>query len=224
MANVVILNFSYDVPVKLYSSHLLAMALFLTLPDLRRLANLFVLNCPVEPAEARPLFARRGLHHGALVFRTVFVAGFAALVVYTAYDDYRLYGGPAHKSPFYGIWNVDELVVDGQARPPLSTDGARWRRVVFDYPQMIAIQGMNDSRERYTLLLDAARRTLALKKRDDPAWKSTLTYQRPEPGRLLLEGTFDGRKIQAVLRRTENPEFRLITRGFHWINETPFNR
>jgi hypothetical protein len=224
MANVVILNFSYDVPVKLYSSHLLAMAIFLALPDLRRLANLFVLNRPVEPAEVRPLFARRGLHRGALVFRTVFVAGFAVLVLYVMYDSYKTYGGPAEKSPFYGVWNVDELVVDGQARPPLVTDGSRWRRVVFDYPQMISIQLMSDTRERYTLKLDTARRTLALKKRDNPGWKSTLTYQRPEPGRLLLEGTFDGRKIQAVLRRTDNPEFRLMTRGFHWINEHPFNR
>jgi hypothetical protein len=224
MANVVILNFSYDVPVKLYSSHLLAMAIFLALPDLRRLVNLFVLNRPVESAEVRPLFARRGLHHGALAFRTVFVAGFAALVVYGIYDSYKTYGSPTQKSPFYGIWSVDELVVDGQARPPLVTDGSRWRRVVFDYPQMIAIQRMSDTRERYALLLDAARRTLVLKKRDDPAWRSTLKYQRPEPGRLLLEGTFDGKKIQAVLRRTENPEFRLMTRGFHWINEYPFNR
>jgi len=33
MSHVVALNFSYDVPVKLYSSHLLAMGVFLILPD-----------------------------------------------------------------------------------------------------------------------------------------------------------------------------------------------
>jgi hypothetical protein len=32
MSNVVMLNFAYDVPVKLYSSHLLAMAIFLMIP------------------------------------------------------------------------------------------------------------------------------------------------------------------------------------------------
>jgi hypothetical protein len=42
MSPVVALNFCYDVPVKLYSSHLLAMKVFLILPDLRRLLNLFV--------------------------------------------------------------------------------------------------------------------------------------------------------------------------------------
>jgi hypothetical protein len=224
MTNVVILNFSYDVPVKLYSSHLLAMALFLAAPDLRRLANLFVLNRPVEPADHRPLFTRKGLHRGALVFRAVFVAEFTVLVLYMMYDSHGVYGAPSRKSPFYGIWNVDELVIDGQARPPLITDGSRWRRMVFDYPGVVAIQLMSDTRERYVLKRDAAKRMLALTKRDDPAWKSTLTYQRPEPGRLLLEGTFDGKKIQAVLRRTDNPNFRLVIRGFHWINEYPFNR
>jgi hypothetical protein len=224
MANVVMLNFSYDVPVKLYSSHLLAMAIFLALPDLRRLANLFVLNRAVEPAEHRPLFARKRLHHGALAFRTVFVAGFIALVLYMSYDSYKTYGVTTGKSPLYGIWSVDELVVDGQARPPLVTDGSRWRRMVFDYPGVVAVQLMSDSRQRYALKLDGARRVLALTKRDDPAWKSDLSYQRPEPGRLLLEGTFDGKKVRAVLHRTESPQFRLVTRGFHWINEYPFNR
>src|SRR5437899_11151387 len=37
MAHVVALNFCYDVPVKLFSSHLLALALWLMIPDARRL-------------------------------------------------------------------------------------------------------------------------------------------------------------------------------------------
>src|SRR5688572_28309551 len=39
LSNVVALNSSYDVPVKLYSSHLLAMAVFLVLPEAQRLAT-----------------------------------------------------------------------------------------------------------------------------------------------------------------------------------------
>ncbi len=44
MTNVVLLNFCYDVPVKLYSSHLLTMAILIALPDARRLANLLFWN------------------------------------------------------------------------------------------------------------------------------------------------------------------------------------
>ncbi|RPH57361.1 hypothetical protein EHM82_01465, partial [bacterium] len=56
---VVVLNFCYDVPVKLFSVHLLVMALLLAAPDLRRLAGLFLFNRRVESAEIRPVFARR---------------------------------------------------------------------------------------------------------------------------------------------------------------------
>ena len=44
LLNIVMLNFCYDVPVKLYSLNLLLMAIFLMAPDLPRLANLLVLE------------------------------------------------------------------------------------------------------------------------------------------------------------------------------------
>lgn len=53
MTNVVMLNFWYDVPVKQYSVHLVLMALFLLLPERRRLLNLLVRNRKAEPADLR---------------------------------------------------------------------------------------------------------------------------------------------------------------------------
>lgn len=224
MSNVVMLNFSYDVPVKLYSSHLLAMAVLLTVPDLRRLADFFLLDRPVEPAGVRPLFQRKGLHQGALVLRTVLIAGFAGMSLFGAWQATKTRGSRAPKAPFYGIWNVEELEVDGQVRPPLVTDAGRWRRVVFDRPETLGILFMSDARERFVMALDPARKTMALSKRDDPAWKATLSYEQPGPGDLRLAGMVDGRKVRARLRRTDESSFLLLNRGFHWINEYPFNR
>jgi hypothetical protein len=96
--------------------------------------------------------------------------------------------------------------------------------VIFDFPKTIAIQLMSDSRQRYVLDLDPDAKTMAMSKRDDPAWKTAFTYTQPEPGLLALEGTLDGRKIKARARRAETSNFLLISRGFHWINEYPFNR
>jgi len=224
LVNVVMLNFSYDVPVKLYSSHLLAMAVLLMAPDARRLADLLVFNRPTAPAEIRPLFERRWLHRGALILRTVFVLAFAAWSLYGAYDgrkNYDLVTGP--RPPLYGIWNVEDLEVDGRPQPPGTPDPAQWRRVVFGYPGTFAVQLGNDSRQRYLLKLDAAKKTLGLKKRDDPEWQTTISYRQPGPGLLLLEGPLDGHKLRVKLRHTEIPQFRLVNRGFHWINEYPFN-
>jgi hypothetical protein len=226
LGHVAVLNLCYDVPVKLFSLHLLAMAAFLALPDLRRVADVFILNRGVEAAPLGALFPWRWMNIGAVVVRTVIVLGFATQTLWIAHQNSQRFGNAAPKSPLYGIWNVEQFEIDGKAKPPLVTDTDRWRRVIFDYPQMVAIQLMSDSRQRYVLQLDEDARTLALSKRDDANWKATINYQRSDPDSdlLALEGKIDGHTIRAQLRRRDPSEFLLGSRGFHWINEYPFNR
>ena len=224
MLNVVMLNFSYDVPVKIYSTHLFLTAVVLALPDLRRLANLFLFNRQVEPVPERPLFQRRWLDRSALGLRTVFVVFVTATSLYQSHQARTLYGDAAPKSPLYGVWTVEQIETDGQVRPALITDATRWRRVIFEYPGRMAIQSMDDSRARYSLDPKAGANVLAMSKRSDPKWSSRVSYRETSPGVMVLQGTFDGQKIRAVLRKTEVDDFLLVNRGFHWINEVPFNR
>jgi uncharacterized membrane protein YphA (DoxX/SURF4 family) len=224
MGHVVALNFCYDVPVKLFASHLLAVSVFLAAPDVRRLVNFFLLNRTAPPAELRPVLGRGWPHRVGLVLRTGFIVGFAAQAlageayVQTYYEQLRA------EQPLRGIWYVEEFEEDGVVRPPLLTEDTRWRRVVIDDPWLVAIQRVDDSRERFLLEVRTDEHTLTLTGRTDPNQRSTLTYAEPEPGRLVLEGTFDGHKIRAKLRRVEEPRFRLTSRGFHWISEWPYNR
>jgi hypothetical protein len=225
MLNVVMLNFSYDVPVKLYSAHLLLMALFLAAPDLKRLLDFFLLNRPVEPARDRPLFQGKWAHRGSLALRTVFFLyafGFSLKISYDGMKQYRtMFDG---KTPLYGLWTVEEMTADGQARPPLITDATRWRRMNFEVPGRTAIQLMDDSRQGFSLKLDPAKRAMSLTKRGETKPSANFAYQRPAPDVLLLNGDFDGKKVQAKLRKADPKKFLLVTRGFHWINEYPFNR
>jgi hypothetical protein len=59
MLNVVMLNFCYDVPVKLLSTHLLVMAILIVLPDAPRLLGLLVLNRPAPAANLETLWTNR---------------------------------------------------------------------------------------------------------------------------------------------------------------------
>lgn len=225
MSNAVMLNLGYDAPVKLFSAHLLLMAVFLAAHDLRRLANVLVLNCPAEPEEIRPLFRRKWLARTAAAFAAVFILYMTGTMLSGSYRDLEEYGPKAaSRLPLYGMWNVEELVVDGKVRPPLVTDEKRWRRLFFNTPGRLAIQFMSDSRERYNLELDEKKRRLVLSRRDDSDWKTALVYRRPQPDVLLVAGPFDGHQVRARLRLTKPPEFLLVTRGFHWINERAFNR
>jgi hypothetical protein len=213
MSNVVALNFSYDVPVKLYSSHLLAMAVFLLLPEARRLANFFVLNRPAESVRVEPLFRRTLLHRGALVLSSLFLVAVVGTSLYQSYDQRRTFQG--QRSPLYGVWEVEEFN---------AAAAAQWRRIVFDSPYRVAVQTTINPNERFGIQLDQDKRTITLRKREDPNWNSVLTYQQESPEVITLAGALNGSEMTARLRRTEERKFLLTNRGFHWINEFPFNR
>lgn len=221
MAHVVVLNFCYDVPVKLYSLHLLATALFLAAPDLPRLLNFFVLNRPVAPAPLSPLFRRKWLESTVVVVRTLLVLCYLGWHLYQTYDSR---GRAFPKSPLYGAWEVEEFVLDGKTLPAVSMEVTRWRRVVFDWQMYLAVQTMDDVRERYRSELDLGKGTLRLSPWGQMGQPSLFTVRQPSPDRLDLEGTLEGHAIKARLRRTDLAPFRLTNRGFHWINEYPFNR
>jgi hypothetical protein len=40
----------------------------------------------------------------------------------------------------------------------------------------------------------------------------------------VIDGTFDGVRSTIRLRKIDLSKFLLTNRGFHWLNEQPFNR
>jgi len=225
MSNVVMINFSYDVPVKLYSSHLLLMAVVLAAPDLKRLANLLVLNRRVLPAESRPLFAHPIRRRTAVVAGTAFILFVTGSSLYESYQAFMQYGAAAPKARLYGIWEVEELAVNGVVQPLLATDETLWRRLIFEWPGVIAIQHPHEIDARYyQLKTDPGPHMFALAKFDDPKWQAGLSYKVVGEDVLTLESQFEGKHIRGRYRRMDDSRFRLISRGFHWINEWPYNR
>ncbi len=223
MSNVVMLNLSYDVPVKLYSSHLLLMAVFLAAPGLRRLASLFVWNRRVPPAEQRPLFASRQANRAALAFRTVFILFVTVAALRQSHKSRLEFVEVATGHPLYGVWEVEELTVDGAVRPLLATDETLWRRLVFDWPSAVGIQYAHETEIReYSLGLDPGPHTYALC--CDPEWKAAISFKLVEPDVLALEGTVDGKQTRGRFRRLDDSRFPLLSRGFHGILEWPLNR
>lgn len=225
MANVVMLNFGYDVPVKLYSSHLLFMALFIAAPDAMRMARMFVLNQPVEPAELRPRFDNPRVDFGLRIARTIF---FALVIGFGLHETLKTWtqwqSEPMELAAFYGIWTADTMRIDGVDRPPLTTDATRWRRVVVSSRRIMAIDQMDDNRIRFMMVHDPQKKTLTLKHGQNPATGGTLNYMQPDRTTLVINGTVGGKKIEATLRKAPMPDFLLTNRGFHWINEYPLNR
>ena len=218
-SNILVLNLGYDLPVKLYSLHVLLMCLFLVLPDARRLMNFFLLNRSVAPYPDTALFNRRRLNFAALVAQLMMGGFLVSSHLYRTYAYEKRNFGMASRPPLYGIWIVDEFVLAGRMLPPLLTDETRWQRMVFEFPKKVRIQSMNGSWTGYELGEDTLKKTLTMQKLNDPGKEFEFTYSSPAPQSLILQGIGGGNEIRVNLHRLDERQFALLARGLHWIDE-----
>ncbi len=222
LLNVVMLNFCYDVPVKLYSINLLLMAIFLALPDLRRLVNIFVLNRPANPLNLPTIrFERRWARIVTAVFQFAFIGFFLFGQIRGGWLQYQRAYVHADRPPIYGLYRVETFLRGGQVVPPLATDQTRWNWLIPQYPQGIAIQTMDGPPQFFAARYDAPNHRVVLTIR---GIKYTLEYSYPDPDHLLFEGNLEGNAVSIRSRKMAPSTFPLLSRGFHWINEQAFNR
>jgi hypothetical protein len=211
--------------VKLFSFHLLLLALFLLAPEWQRLADFAFRNRAVGSSAQPQLFNTRRANRIALSAQIVLGVWLLGMNAYSGWTYWHTDDGGGHpKSPLYGIWNVDELSIDGQLRSPLLVDYDRWRRVIFYRQTRMAFQRMDDSFEVFSAAINVSDKTLALTKDSDQSWKANFRFQRVVQDQLALDGIMDGHTIRMQLQRIDLNKFLILNRGFHWIQEYPFNR
>ena len=221
---VFMVNMTYDVPVKLFAFHLVLMSIFLIAPDARRLVNWFVLNRPVVPAPAPRYGPSTQSHRGWIIGQVVFTVWALGFQINGGLEAWNAYGGGAPKSPLYGIWSVDSMSIDGELRPPLTTDTLRYSHAVFQSVNGVTFQKMNQKFERFGGTIDTVKHTLTLQKGSDSTWKPVLAYERPSPTQLAFEGEIDGKRVRMAMTQRDLNSFFLISRGFNWVQEFPVNR
>lgn len=220
LANIFMLNMSYDVPVKLYSFHLLLMAVVLAGPDLRRLADFFVFHRKVQLTVYSPSLRRKWARWALLGAQLLLIGYYSIISFVHAYQSFATYNA---KPPLYGIWSVEEFSLNNQVVPVSAMDPARWYRLVIDNPFEVSLQSINGARDRYRSKIDMPGKKITLTKRDNPAQVSTFSFTNPESDSMTLKGTVEGKDLYVTLHRIPEPAFLLKTRGFHWINEYPYN-
>ncbi len=224
MIQVFMLNMTYDVPVKLFSFHLILLSLFLLAPDARRLLNFFFTKRETAPSQDPPLFRKPRANRIAVALQIIFGLYLAGYGLYGSVQAWSQFGGGIPKPELYGIWDVDQMSIDGQRRSPLLGDYDRWRRMTFDVMNATSFERLDDSWARYGSKIDAKAKTIALTKGSDKNWKASFTYDRPAQDQLILDGTMDSHKIHMNLKLLDRSKLMIISRGFHWISEYPFQK
>jgi hypothetical protein len=218
MTQVFVLNMSYDIGLKQTSFHLILLSLLLLAPEFRRLANFFILDRPVDSSTQTRPFSSNSANRFALIAQLAVGVYLLTTYAYINWTYWNASGDGSPRSALYGVWNVEQLEIEGQKRPTVLNDyDRRWRRVIFDAPDTVAFQRVDDSFARYGASIDIYDNTIALTKGGSRKWKGNFMFKRPAQDRLILDGEMDGQKIHAQLELVEFDTFRLLNSRFRWV-------
>ena len=224
MSNVVMINFSYDVPVKLFSSVLLLFILFIFALDLKRFLHFFLFNKPIEAKNYTAYFKEAKWNIAKNIGKGLLLAYFLFSNISSGLSRQKQYGDKRTLPPLYGIYEVETFVKNQDSIPPLTTDVSRWKRLIISRPEHATIQYMDEHRARYNFYPDTSKQEILTYSPRDTTQKSTLVYQWANDSTLLVDGVFRRDTLSVRLTLKKKEDFLLVNRGFHWINEYPFSR
>ena len=221
LTNVVAMNLCFDIPVKLFSMHLLLMAIAIAVPDLNRLVSLFLRNCSIAAAQEHPLPAKKWMRVSRVVLKTLALIAIAGMPVM---DYYEAKGTLADEpTPLYGIYDVKEFSQDSVLLPPLATDSTRWKQLIIDKGGYAVVKTMTDKQQHFDVDVDTVKRTIKLKniRTSD---STVIAYEVVDSNQTVLSGNLFPHPVRMTLKKKKLTDFLLVSRGFNWVNEYPYNR
>lgn len=252
MGNVLMMNLSFDIPVKINSGMYVLMSLWLIWPDRWRLLQFFVQNRPVTEPEAIPAWP-----WSKHAIKGVILTSLLGLIAYLNWSHSRYFFPSEVDTDLAGVYTLIPDSVQTPSDIPIPVD--KWKQWVIESPGIIRVRhhahdtGKPQASMEYQRI-DTHQIDVFITY-DESLWFSPLAYQHADTqttftGRLCEIQPTDYRadKKQKKLlydrksllkqcvkeeqappfhfaaTRKQRDDYMLIQRGFHLINEYPFNR
>jgi len=225
-ANVMMLNLSYDIPVKLFSMELTLVSLFLLANEADRLYYFFVLNKPAPVAEAYHFrYTKKWMRCGRIVFKCVFIILAVFMQIINNWQYYQTqHKTPARQALANGVYEVAIYSVNNKEIPLSITDTLRWHDLILEDGAGSIKTADTAFRQRYkrgyfAYTTDEAKHLFKIKKMaNDSLWMASFRYEKPDDKTIKLWGKLRTDSLYVVLKRT-NRHFQLAERQFHWLSE-----
>lgn len=228
--NVMAMNLSYDIPVKLFSTHLVLMSLFLVLQEYKRILSFFVFN---QTTAAGTLYeitlTKKWQRITRYVLKGLFVICIIILPFYNSYERYVDAKKMSDQDPIRsGIYDVADFVINKDTIPAIVGDSTRWTHFILQ-PGTTGSLISSDTvfrkaygRSYFGYFVDSTKQQIEFRwagKQTDSLF--TLKYTIPDSSTILLRGPVKGDTLFVRLKRT-NKQYRLAEKQFHWLSE--YNR
>ena len=228
-ANIMAMNYCFDIPVKLLSTAMVLMSLYLLSGNAGQLINAFFRNREARFTQPNPPVPKKRTWFLILrIFKCMLIAFCFFGFIYSDIAATRQYGDSAPSTALRGIYNVKTFILNKDTLAPLQTDTLRWKQLVLDGTPTYgyaSIRGMNDSAKGYfSFKPDTTQHTMTLAAYADSTNKYVFHYRFPKMDSIVLLGAWRKDSLEIHLKIIDWKSLLLVRRGFHWINEYPLNR
>lgn len=223
MTQVAVMNFCYDIPVKLFSVHLVIMAFVIFITD-NRFLNVFVKNKTVEKYDYYHPIKNDTYHKVIFWIKTIGLFLMVSFISFNFYTTESHRGKNRQKPLLYGIWEVTHFIKNKDTLKPLITDNFRWHYLIIDIKDMATVKTMDDLKHHYTFITDSTSQEIRIHKKNSVSEDYNFSYIKPNSEVLQLDGIIESDTLHIVFSRKQHEKFNLNSRGFHWINERPYNK
>ncbi|RZN84254.1 MAG: DoxX family protein [Winogradskyella sp.] len=224
MAQVAMMNLMFDIPVKLFSIHLVLMAGVIFITDIKRFTSVFIRNKSTESYNFYHPIVSENYHK---VIRNIKIIVLPILLIagcVLSYLGNLNISDVNHRPKLYGIWETKTFVRNNDTVPPLVTDSHRWRYLLIERKENAIVKTMTDNLVRHTFITDTIEKRITIYSQYGVKDSLNFNYTLKDSEHLKLFGTLENDSLIISLTKKDLDKFPLKSRGFHWINERPYNK
>ncbi len=225
--NVMVLNLCYDIPVKIFSIHLVLYSLYLLVNDSKRLIDFFILNRPaVSNIAYQPGLPKKWMRITRIVLKLAFVVFFVLLPFYDIHQYALARMKTVTIKPLTpGIYDVTVFAVNKDTIPGLQSDSLRWKDVIFETDGTGSVASADTAfRQRYhrgyfNIVVDSTNKVTGLQK-SSRSTGMIVNFHRilSDSNTIKIWGSKNSDSLYVVLKKS-NRHFQLAEKQFHWISE-----
>ena len=219
MSNVMMMNYCYDVPVKLLSTHLVVFSLFILSYYAKSIVNFLLLNRDVHATEIPDIVPLHLQKYKAYLKWAVLLS----YICYSAYsyNSYSTQLKSTEPSVLTGIYEVRQfqLFRDGQLLDHPAPQIV-WDKLIVSKRGSAKITLKESSPYYRSTSIDTVNQTVRFMQSNSTA--SDFKYDLTQGGTLQLNGYFKQDSLSMILQ--QNDDYNLLNHKFRWVQEYPDNQ
>ena len=223
MTQVAMMNLMFDIPVKLFSIHLVLMAAIIFMTDIKRFTSVFIKNKSTESYNYYYPITSQSYHKTINTVKKILVPLIIIAASIMGYLAELNVTDKNHKPALYGIWKSEIFIKNNDTIAPLITESKRWHYLIIERKGKAVVKTMDNQILHYNFRTDTTNQKISMYRVNGDIDSLNLNYKTTNKTFLKLKGILKNDSITVKLFKKDLEDFPLKSRGFHWVNERPYN-